>query len=212
MRIQILTSKNSWLYKNKHYIKNDKNIWKKSKIITSYKKISKNYEVTAILSYYRIIPEKYLYISKHNIVVHESNLPFGRGFSPLFRQIAKGKKKIIFTLFKCSTKMDEGYYYLKKSFYFDDNLLYDEIKIKQIGYAKILIEKFISNLKKKKLTLKRQKGKPTYFRKLNKNDSKIDINKSINSQFNKMRTKDNNNFPNFFYFRKRKYILKLSRF
>ena len=60
--------------------------------------------------------------------------------------------------------------------------------------------------------LKRQKGKPTYFRKLDKNDSKIDINKSINSQFNKMRTKDNNNFPNFFYFRKRKYILKLSRF
>ena len=57
--------------------------------------------------------------------------------------------------------MDEGYYYLKKSFYFDNNLLYDEIKIKQIGYAKILIEKFISNLKKKKLTLKRQKGKPT---------------------------------------------------
>ncbi len=212
MKIQILTSKNSWLYKNKHHIKRDNNIWKKSKIITSYKKISKNYEVTAILSFYKIIPEKYLNISKHNIVVHESNLPFGRGFSPLFRQIAKGKKKITFTLFKCTSKMDEGNYYFKKSFYFENNLLYDEIKIKQIYFAKILIEKFISNLKKKKLKLKKQKGKPTYFKKLNKNDSKIDINKSINSQFDKIRTKDNNNFPNFFYFRKRKYILKLFSF
>ena len=83
MKIQILTSKNSWLNSNKKFFIKKKGIWKNVKIINNHKKIKKNTDITAILSYYNIIPEKFLKHSKHNLVVHESDLPKGRGFSPL---------------------------------------------------------------------------------------------------------------------------------
>ena len=99
MKIQILTSKNSWLNSNKKFFIKKKGIWKNVKIINNHKKIKKNTDITAILSYYNIIPEKFLENSKHNIVGHESDLQKGRGFSPLYWQIINGANKITFSLF-----------------------------------------------------------------------------------------------------------------
>ena len=48
-----------------------------------------------MLSYYKILPDKFLNICKYNFVVHESDLPKGRGFSPLYKQIQIGKKNNI---------------------------------------------------------------------------------------------------------------------
>ena len=93
MKIQVLTSKNSWLFENKVLIKKGNKIWNKVNIITDYKKINKKYDAVVMLSYYKILPDKFLNICKYNFVVHESDLPKGRGFSPLYKQIQIGKKK-----------------------------------------------------------------------------------------------------------------------
>ena len=151
MKIQILTSKNSWLNSNKKFFIKKKGIWENVKIINNHKKIKKNTDITAILSYYNIIPEKFLKYSKHNLVVHESDLPKGRGFSPLYWQIINGANKITFSLFECSKKMDAGKIYMKRKFIFPLSFTYDEIKRKQLFSALKLIETFIKNFKKKKL-------------------------------------------------------------
>ncbi len=208
MKVQILTSKNSWLNLNKKIL-TKKNFWKTVKILNDYKKIKKNYDITAILSYYKIIPEKFLQYSKYNLVVHESNLPKGRGFSPLYWQIIKGVSKITFSLFECSKKMDAGRIYLKQKFIFPSTLTYDEIKKKQLLSALSLLETFIKNFKKKTFKSFPQKGKPTYYKKIPKNLSKIDIKKSIISQINIIRTRDSRNFPGYFFYKKRKYFFKL---
>ena len=54
-----------------------------------------------------------------------------------------------------------------------------------------------------------QKGKATYFSKISNKVSELNINKSIKNQINKIRTRDNKNFPACFYYKKRKYIIKL---
>ena len=154
MKIQVLTSKNSWLFENKVLIKKGNKIWNKVNIITDYKKINKKYDAVVMLSYYKILPDKFLNICKYNFVVHESDLPKGRGFSPLYKQIQIGKKKITFSLFECSKKMDQGKIYLKKNYYFKKTLIYDEIKVKQIECAKNLIETFIKKNKKKNFSNK----------------------------------------------------------
>ena len=53
-----------------------------------------------------------------------------------------------------------------------------------------------------------QKGKATYFSKISNKVSELNINKSIKNQINKIRTRDNKNFPACFYYKKRKYIIK----
>ena len=210
MKIQVLTSKNSWLYKNKKKAKY-KGYWKNKKIITSYKSIKGDFDITLMLSYYKIIPPKYLNITKYNLVVHESNLPKGRGFSPLYHQIIEGKTLITFSIFECLKEMDSGKIYLKKKFYFSPTLIYNEIKERQLDSALILFDMFIKKIKNKKNYIKSidQKEKPSYFKKFKSTASKIDITKTIKSQINIMRTRDNNNFPSYFYYKKRKFIIKL---
>ena len=210
MKIQILTSKSSWLNLNKKILIKQKRIWKNVKIINDHKKIKKNSDITAILSYYKIIPEKFLKYSKYNLVVHESNLPKGRGFSPLYWQIINGINKITFSLFECSKKMDTGKIYIKRKFIFPSSLTHSEIKKKQLSSALSLLEIFIKNFKKNKIKSFTQKGKATYYKKIPKNFSKINIKKSIISQINIIRTRDNQKFPSYFFYKKRKYFLKLT--
>ena len=52
----------------------------------------KNYSINIIPSYSKIIPKKFLEKSVINLVVHESDLPKGKGMSPLTWQILKNKK------------------------------------------------------------------------------------------------------------------------
>ncbi len=59
---------------------------------------------------------KRLNLNKFNIVVHESDLPIGRGWSPLTHQILEGKNQITVTLFEASETVDNGPYYLKKKY------------------------------------------------------------------------------------------------
>ncbi len=144
MKLQVLTSRESWFHSNYKKISNPyKYIF--GKIITSHKKINRN-DITIIISYYKIIPKKYLLRSKHNLVVHESNLPKGRGMSPLINQILKGKKNIIFSLFECSSKLDDGNIYFKKKVNFSSGMLYEEIKKRQMNSAFELIQKFKKNI------------------------------------------------------------------
>ena len=55
----------------------------------------------------------------------------------------------------------------------------------------------------------KQKGKPTYFARRYPADSKININKSLKSQFNRLRTVDNKKFPTFFIYKKRKFFISI---
>jgi methionyl-tRNA formyltransferase len=210
MKIQILTDKKSWIYKNKDKIPNKFKKFKKELII-SHHNIKKNNDLTFIISYYKIIPKKILSYSKHNLVVHESDLPKGRGMSPLYWQILNKKNNIVFTLFECSEKMDEGKYYIKKKFHFEPTLLFEEIKEKQLKCAFKMIELFIKRYSKnKKLKSYNQKGKASYFPRIPSTLSELNIKKSIKSQIDKLRTRDNNNFPAYFMYKKRKYIIKIN--
>ena len=97
MQIQCLISKNSWVddnYKNLIKIKFSA-FSKKILFFNNHKKLRKNYDINLIFSYFKKIPSKYLKFSKFNLVIHGSDLPYGRGMSPISWQILKGKSKIV---------------------------------------------------------------------------------------------------------------------
>jgi len=94
MKIQILISKDSWANDYINHIK--KKLKKKNnKIIflNNYNKLNKKFDLNIAFSYFKKIPSKYLKYSKYNLVCHESNLPKGRGMSPLTWQLLENKKK-----------------------------------------------------------------------------------------------------------------------
>ena len=197
MKIQILISKKSWATKQINLIKKilskfDKNIV----IISDHKNLRNNYDINIIFSYFKIIEKKYLNKSKKNIVIHASNLPYGRGMSPLTWQILKGKTTVIFTLIESNEKMDEGRIYYKKKIKIPKDVLFNEIKKIQLESSLGLIFKFLGKYKKtgRFPASFLQKGSPYYFKLRTKIHSKLNINKSIRSQFNHIRVCDPENY------------------
>lgn len=103
-----------------------------------------------------IIPEKIF--EKYNCVVfHMTDLPFGRGGSPLQNLISKGYNKTKISAIKVVKEIDAGPIYLKK-----DLDLYgtaEEIFIR----ASDIINLMISELVEKKIEPKNQEGEAYYF-------------------------------------------------
>ena len=213
MKTQILISKSSWANDYKKKIVNKlKHHFNQIYFCNSHNKLKKNYDLNIIFSYFKIIPNTYLKRSRFNIIPHESDLPRGRGMSPLTWQILEGKKKIFFSLIEASTKLDNGLIYYKKTQKIPKDILFDEIKKIQFNENLKLIIKFIKYFKKNKKAPngKIQTGKGYFYKQRFPNDSEINIKHSIQSQFNLLRVVDNKNYPAYFRIYDKKYILKIS--
>ena len=209
-KILILTEKKDWFYIHaKKLSEKLRHLGHSVKIANNHLKIKNKYNVVFMLSYYRIVNKKFLDLSDHNIVIHESDLPKGKGWAPLFWQIIEGRRKITFTVFEVNEHVDDGDVYFKENLYFKGYELYPEIREMQAGMRIKCCIKLINNLEK--LHAKKQRGLSSYYKRRTKKDSELNINRSIKSQFNLLRSVDNSNFPAFFHYKGKKYILKIYR-
>ena len=151
---------------------------------------------------------KKLNYNSYNLVVHESDLPNGKGWSPLTWQILEGKNKIPVTLFEASEKVDAGEIYAKEYIELNGNELLPEMKDKQ---GKTTIKLILFFLKNFPLDGKKQVGDTTYYKRRTPNDSKLDINKSIAEQFNLLRICDNDRYPAYFSYMGCEYSLSIKK-
>ena len=201
----LFDKKNNWI--NKFILK--KKFLKSNLTIKKYfspKKI-KDQEIVFVLGYTKKLSENFLKKNKYVMIIHESALPKGKGFSPLQWQILNNKNKIEVCLFLATIKLDSGDILYKEDILLDGTELYDELRQKQAATSIKLINKFLSYYPKIKLT--KQKGTATFYKRRHPKDSEIDVNKNIKSQFNKFRISNNESWPSFFYFKDQKYILKI---
>jgi methionyl-tRNA formyltransferase len=202
----LLDKSNLWFekqLKNYDFKLNNKYTFKISKNSNNIKKQN----IVFPLSYTKILPETFLKENELVLITHASKLPSDRGFAPLQYQILKNKKKFYMTLIKAEKGVDTGRIFLQNSFTLDGTELSCEIrKIQGSQYLKI-IKKFLvryPNVKSKK-----QKNKGNFNKRRYSKDSQLNINKTIKQQFNHLRINDNKLYPSFFYFKGKKYIVKI---
>jgi methionyl-tRNA formyltransferase len=201
----LFDKKNNWI---NEYIKKKKFL-KKNLIIRKYldpKKIKKQ-EIVFVLGYTRKLSEKFLKSNKYVMIIHESDLPKGKGFSPLQWQILNNKNKITACLFMATISFDSGDILFKNNILLNGTELYEEIRQKQAITSIKLINKFLKYYPKIKRT--KQVGNETFYKRRLPKDSEIDVNKSIKSQFNKLRIANNEDWPSFFLHKKHVYTLKI---
>lgn len=167
--------------------------------------------ISYYLSYFSVVSHDVLRLSKHNLVVHESNLPQGRGWSPLSWQVLEGKNIIPITLFEAEEHVDSGRIYLRDFINLEGHELVEEIRYKQAITTFNLCGRFLEDYESLIKQSCEQQGEPTYYSRRTPNDSRLDINKSIADQFNLLRIVDNEHYPAFFEYKGKRYIVTITK-
>ena len=143
---------------------------------------------------------------KHAYVIHESDLPNGRGWSPLAWQILEGKNKIVVSLIELAEKVDSGAICKQETLHLDGTELANEIHEKSALVKTSLIDWLLNQDEVKPFY---QLGKATYYPRRTPADSELDIHKTIAEQFNLLRICEPR-FPAFFNYGGRKYTVTLT--
>lgn len=165
------------------------------------------YDIVFILGYTKILSPSFLEQNKLNLVVHESALPFGKGFSPIQWQLLNGADNILVSLLEASDKVDSGDIILQDKLIFDGSELYEEIRDKQAACTISLIKAFFSQYPN--FNRQKQTGDESTFRRRRPEDNLLCLDKSIREQFNLMRIGNNEMWPSYFNHLGHKYILKI---
>ena len=145
------------------------------------------------------------------LVIHASDLPLGRGWSPHIWQIIEGKEELTLSLLEAQDKVDSGNIWKKINFIVPKYALWDEIN-KQLFDAEIkLIDFAVNNFGEITPEPQNPNISPTYYPRRLPIDSQINPSMSIESQFNRIRVCDANRFPAFFELNGKKYKITLEK-
>jgi len=150
---------------------------------------------------------KNLKLNTHNLVVHESDLPKGKGWSPLTWQIVEGASSITVTLFEASEKVDDGAIYEQETIEFKGTELVDELRKLQAEATMRLVHRFVAKFPN--VQGKAQSGESTFYRRRTKEDSKLATDKTLAEQFNLLRISDNERYPAWFEIDGKKFELHI---
>lgn len=176
--------------------------------ITKHKDI-KSGELAFFLACEKLVHKEALSLNKHNLVVHESDLPRGKGWSPLTWQILEGKNSIPITLFEAEEGVDSGEIYFQDHIIFEGHELIDELRKKQGEKTIELVEKFVNCYPF--VIGNKQVGESTFYRRRKLGDSELDIDKTLAEQFNLLRVVDNERYPAFFDLGGHTYIINIHK-
>ena len=163
------------------------------------------------LSCGQIVPANILSQYRHNLVVHESDLPRGKGWSPLTWQILEGKNRIPATLFEAAEKVDSGVIYAQDWMEFEGYELIDELREAQAKVTIGLCKRFVDGYPQICEEAQEQAGNESFYPRRRAMDSKIDPAQTIGAQFNSLRVVDNQRYPAFFDLNGWRYLLRIDK-
>ncbi len=155
-------------------------------------------DIVFYLSCGQLVPVEILQRNKHNVVIHESDLPKGKGWSPLTWQILEGQNRIPATMFEAVEAVDSGQIYLQQMMEFTGFELVDDLRKQQAHISLEMCRTFVNQYPHILAQARQQEGEATFYPRRRPEDSRLDIDKSIREQFNLLRVADNERYPAYF--------------
>jgi len=144
------------------------------------------------------------------LVLHASDLPKGRGWSPHVWSILGGENKITVSLLEASEPVDSGAIWLKKEFTLEGHELLPEINAKLFATELLLMTQAVEKFEAIKPIVQVDDPGP-YLPKRSPADSQLDPYKTIAEQFDLLRVVDSQRYPAFFNYRGKRYLVKIEK-
>lgn len=145
------------------------------------------------------------------LVLHASDLPKGRGWSPHIWELAAGAEFITLSLLEAAENVDSGAIWSKEVIPVPVNALYDEINDLLFQSESRLMDFAILNFATVIPQPQSEEFEPTYYRRRVPEDSELDPKLSLAEQFNLLRVCDPQRFLAYFKLHGHKYKIVLEK-
>lgn len=144
------------------------------------------------------------------LVIHASDLPEGRGWSPHIWQILEGRNRMVVSLIEAQDPVDTGAIWAQRPLVLEGHELSEEINA-----ALFAIELELMDLALKVIVsgepVPQDDRPPSTYRRRTPDDSRLDPSRSIAEQFDLLRVADPQRFPAFFDLRGHRYLVRIEK-
>ncbi len=145
-----------------------------------------------------------------SLVIHASDLPEGRGWSPHIWQILEGKNKIAVSLIEAQDKVDTGAIWTQRHLELEGHELSDEINDKLFAIELDLMNHALEIVGSGRPEPQDDRP-PSYYPRRKPEDSRLDPYQSVAEQFDLLRVADPKRFPAFFDLRGHRYLVRVEK-
>jgi methionyl-tRNA formyltransferase len=208
-KITIITDQSSWLLPYIQDVKAQWQRWGHEVVVCHSKAELLGGDFCFCLSCSELVTQEKRHLYRNTLVVHESDLPRGRGWAPVAWQILAGQKNIPVVLLEAEEAVDSGVIYLTDSITLTGTELHSEWRELQAQATFRLCDQWLSEYPEVLKRFVEQTGEATYFAKRLPKDSELDVNMSLAEQFDLLRVVDNDRYPAFFNHAGKRYKLTI---
>ena len=190
--------------------KDDNDIQYEITLLNKVNEVTSGGDILFLVSCSEIIRTTTKSLFSHVLVLHASDLPVGRGWSPHIWDVLAGKQSITLSLLEAEEPVDSGDIWTKQVIQLNGSELFDEIN-------ELLFNAELNLIKWACINFKCCSPRPQeilnsgYLRKRTPSDSELNINDSLENQFNLLRVCDPSRFPAFFYKDGQKYTIRIEK-
>jgi methionyl-tRNA formyltransferase len=147
---------------------------------------------------------------RHALVVHASDLPQGRGWSPLVWQVLEGRAEIAVTLLEADDPVDSGKIWFKHWLRFEGHELFDEINQALFKAELELMEFAIAHCDVIQAQVQ-DCDKASWYPRRHPEDSRLDPLQPLVTQFDLLRVADPARYPAYFELRGCRYEITIQK-
>ncbi len=147
---------------------------------------------------------------RHTLVVHASDLPQGRGWSPLIWQLLEGRTEIAVTLLEADDPVDSGKIWSKRWLHFEGHELFDEIN-QALFQAELELMDFAISQYEVIQAQAQDSQQASWYPRRHPEDSRLDPQLPLASQFDLLRVADPARYPAYFELRGYRYEITIRK-
>jgi methionyl-tRNA formyltransferase len=206
----LFTDPNHPIYSHLKQWKDENNSLYEIRLFNRVSEVTSGGDILFLISCSEIIKATTKSLFSHVLVLHASDLPEGRGWSPHVWDILAGKQTITLSLLEAEEPVDSGKIWKKQTIQLNGHELFDEINELLFKAELNLIEWACLNYNTCCPTPQKILNS-AYLRKRIPSDSELNINDSLENQFNLLRVCDPSRFPAFFYKDGHKYTIRIEK-
>ena len=168
-------------------------------------------EILFLVSYGRLVGPAIRHRFNKTLILHASDLPKGRGWSPHAWEILSGASRLTVSLIEAAEPVDSGPVWTKRHIDLDGTELYDEINAKLFSTELSLMDHALQIFGTVTPEPQNQTTQSTWYRRRTPADSELDPHRSLAEQFDLLRVCDPQRFPAFFRLRGATYRLTIEK-